>query len=242
MEKKNNINNKITEIKIDKQQDKQLDEYQEDSVYKIENSWKSLFLTYDFDIYELYFSENNNIYPKMEMLFEVFKEPCDEIKICILNDEPYRNIEESNGYAFSVDENINTKNKIPILLKNIFKKIKNEFPKRNYNFIHGNLKKWNEKGIFLLNCSLSIESNKPNSHIDIWEDFTNDVITQISNSNNKVIFLLMGKYLQSKKKYIENNSSNIIIECEYPDSIYFFDTDIFINIEKSLGYAFDWSN
>ena len=103
---------------------------------------------------------------------------------------------------FSVDENINTKNKIPILLKNIFKKIKNEFPKRKYNFIHGNLKKWNEKGIFLLNCSLSIEANKPNSHIDIWEDFTNDVISQISNSDNKVIFLLMGKYLQSKKKYI----------------------------------------
>ena len=62
----------------------QQEEYQEDSVYKIENSWKSLFLTYDFDIYELYFSENNIIYPKMEMLFEVFKEPCNEIKICIL--------------------------------------------------------------------------------------------------------------------------------------------------------------
>jgi uracil-DNA glycosylase len=248
MEKKEIINHKIIEMKTNEQKDAllyEVKEYQEDSVYKIENSWKSLFLTYDFDIYELYFSEgceNNIIYPKMEMLFEVFKEPCNEIKICILNDEPYRNIEQSNGYAFSVDENVNTKNKIPILLKNIFKKIKNEFPKRNYNFIHGNLKKWNEKGIFLLNCSLSIEANKPNSHIDIWEDFTNDVITQISNNDNKVIFLLMGKYLQSKKKYILNKPSNIIIECEYPDSIYFFDSDIFINIEKSLGYEFDWSN
>jgi len=213
----------------------------EESIYKIENCWKSLFLNYNFDIfYDIYFNQNQNqIFPPMKYVFEIFKEPCDEIKICILNDEPYRNIEETNGYAFSVNENVK---KIPILLKNIFKKIKMEFPKRKYKFNHGNLKKWSEKGIFLLNCSLSIEKNKPNSHNYIWEDFTNNVITQISNNKHPVIFLLMGKYIQSKKKYIIEKPTNIIIDCEYPDSIYFFEIDIFIKIEQYLGYSFDWNN
>ena len=215
------------------------DENNEESIYKIENSWKSLFLNYNFDILFDIYQNQNKILPQMNYVFEIFKEPCNEIKICILNDEPYRNIEETNGYAFSVNENVK---KIPILLKNIFKKIKMEFPKRKYKFNHGNLKKWSEKGIFLLNCSLTIEKNKPNSHNYIWEDFTNDVITQISNNNYPVIFLLMGKYIQSKKKYILEKPTNIIIDCEYPDSIYFFQTNIFIKIEEHLGYSFDWEN
>ena len=83
-----------------------------------------------------------------------------------------------------------------------------------------------------------------NEHKDSLMDYTVDIASKLfgHNNDNKVIFLLMGKYLQSKKKYIQNKTSNIIIECEYPDSIYFFDSDIFINIEKSLGYEFDWSN
>lgn len=213
---------------------------EEDSYYRLEISWKSLLSEYDFDIDDLY-SGNIEVYPPRELLFEVFKEPCNQIKICILGQDPYHNPNEANGFAFSVPED----KKIPSSLKNIFKEINSEFPERNYNFTHGNLKKWSETGVFLLNCSLTVEKNKPGSHMELWEDFTNDVIKKISIDNDNVIFLLLGNFAKSKKKYIVNPKNNII-EAVHPSGLSanrgFFGSNVFIKIENALRCQFDWQN
>lgn len=209
---------------------------------KIDTSWIPLFMNYELDLDELYSNDSNlKVFPPIELIFEVFKQPIYDIKICILGQDPYHNEGEANGYAFSVPDGI----KIPPSLRNICKEINIEFPERNYKYGgSGNLTNWVKQGVFLLNCSLSVEKNSPSSHIEIWEDFTNDVITKISIENPNAIFVLFGNFAKSKKKYIENKKS-IILECVHPSPLSaskgFFGSNIFKRIEENLGYEFDWN-
>lgn len=231
-------NNKITfEIKEEEECEDGEIEFGE---YKIEGTWENLFNQYEFDIDDIY-SGPEKVYPKREDLFNIFKVRSDEIAICILGMDPYYTDGDANGFAFSVNDSV----KIPQSLKNIFNEIQAEFPERNYVFNHGNLQKWVDRSIFLLNCSLSVEEGKPGSHINIWEDFTNDVITKISEDNSYCVFLLLGNFAKSKRKYIKN-PKNCIIETSHPSPQSFHKgfqgSGVFKKIEYFLGDPFNWQN
>lgn len=202
------------------------------------DSWQQLFDKYDINLKLL---DNTKYFPPKELIFKVFELDVTEIRIVLLGQDPYHNNNMANGLSFSVPDNV----KIPPSLCNIYKELIKEYPERNYNFISGNLDKWfyREK-IFLLNCSLTVEFNKPTSHVKIWRDFTDNVIKFISKNNSKCVFLLLGNFAKSKNKFILNKER--IVNGIHPSPLSahngFFNSNIFRLTEEKLGETIDWSN
>lgn len=202
-------------------------------------SWKPLFSQYDFDIDELY-SGSEIVYPKKEHLFRVFEMDVREIRVLLLGQDPYHGPGQAHGLSFSVPEGIS----IPPSLRNIYKELQSEYPERNYKFNSGNLEKWfyREK-MFLLNASLSVIKGKPGSQMDIWEEFTNDVIKFISEQNKNCVFLLLGNFAKAKECFISNKKR--IIKGVHPSPMAahhgFFGSGIFKKIEEILSENIDWS-
>ena len=206
---------------------------------KIHKTWKKLFNRYDFNLDELYNSEDI-VYPPKEQIFRVFEMNVKKIRIVLLGQDPYHNPNQANGLSFSVCDNVT----IPPSLQNIFKEIKNEFPERKYVFENGNLERWfYEEKIFLLNSSLTVVKNRPASHMELWEKFTNDVIEFIDLNNNNCIFVLLGNYAKSKKIFIKNKHN--IIQGVHPSPFSankgFFNSNIFVEIENKLGKEINWN-
>jgi uracil-DNA glycosylase len=202
----------------------------------IHNSWLPLFKNYNFDIDELY-NSGKKIYPPKNLIFRIFELDVKKIKVVLLGQDPYHGVGQAHGLSFSVPND----QKIPPSLRNIFKELKSCFPDRNYQFKTGNLERWfNQEGIFLYNCSLSVEERKPGSHMKIWEEFTNNVIQYISKNNDKCVFLLLGKFAQSKKEFILNEDKIISVPHPSPLARGFIGSDCFLQLEKILGNEINW--
>lgn len=199
----------------------------------IHSSWTPLFNNFKIKISEPH-------YPKKENIFKVYEIDVKDIRVVLIGQDPYHGSGQADGLAFSVPE----EKKIPPSLVNIFKELQIEFPERNYIFLSGNLKKWfyNEK-IFLLNSSLTVEPQKPGSHIKLWSSFTDATIKFISDNNPNCIFLLLGNFSKSKEKFIKDKSKIIYGVHPSPLSAYrgFFNSDIFKQVEEKLGEAINWS-
>jgi uracil-DNA glycosylase len=206
---------------------------------KIHKTWKKLFNRYDFNLDELYNSEDI-VYPPREQIFRVFEMNIKKIRIVLLGQDPYHNPNQANGLSFSVPDKV----KIPPSLQNIYKELCIEFPERNYEFNTGNLERWfTEEKIFLLNSSLSVIKNNPGSHMTIWNDFTDDVISYISKKNKDCIFILLGNFAKSKEKFIENKDRIIIGVHPSPFSANngFFNSNIFKKVEEKLQQEINWN-
>lgn len=198
-------------------------------------SWKPLFDLYDFDLDQL----SQPYYPPKHLVFRVFQKSVYDLKVCLIGQDPYHGEGQANGLSFSVNEGV----KIPPSLKNIFKEINLEFPKREYEFTSGNLDVWlDQENIFLLNASLTVEKGNAGSHMKIWSEFTDDVIKFISEQNNKCVFLLLGNFAKDKKKFITHG--NPIVEAPHPSPLAqgFIGSGVFRKIEAILGHQIDWSN
>lgn len=207
----------------------------------IHESWKPLFDQYHFDvdyIDEICSEHNTKYYPKKEHIFRVFEMPVDSINIVLLGQDPYHGPNQAHGLSFSVDKMVRT----PPSLLNIFKELKLEFPERNYQFTHGSLEKWNTNGIFLLNCALTVEEGKPLSHMNIWSEFTDDVIRYIAENNKKCVFLLLGAFAKSKNVLVKD--SKRCVEGIHPSPLArgFVGSNVFKKVESTLGFSVDWSN
>ena len=138
--------------------------------------------------------------------------PPSKVKVIIIGQDPYHGYAQANGLAFSVDNGV----RLPPSLQNIFKELSDDLghpiPK------NGNLEKWSDQGVLLLNSSLTVELNKPNSHKDIgWEIFTDQIIKKISDITGKV-FILWGSYAQ-KKEAIINSKKNLILKSPHPSPL-----------------------
>jgi uracil-DNA glycosylase len=202
---------------------------------KIHSSWKPLFdkFTIDIDI------DNADVFPPKEFILRVFEMDVSDIKIVLLGQDPYHGINQADGLSFSVPKDM----KIPPSLKNIFKELSLDFPDRNYKFENGNLERWfNEEKIFLLNAALTVLKGKPNSHMDLWKEFTNNVIRFIDENNKNCVFLLLGNFAKSKSEFIENKSH--IITCPHPSPLSrgFIGSNVFIKVEQVLGHSINWAN
>jgi uracil-DNA glycosylase len=182
------------------------------------------------------------IYPPEELVFKVFELDIQSIKIVLLGQDPYIKKGQAMGLSFSVPDGI----VMPPSLHNIFKEIKDEFPERKYKFDQGgNLTKWSESGMFLLNSALTVIENKSNSQQLLWTAFTDKVIEYISSNREGVVFLLLGLNASNKRKFI-NNTTNHVITGVHPSplSAYngFFKSNIFKKVEEKLEEEFDWEN
>ena len=202
-------------------------------------SWFKLFDEFDFDIDELYNSVEP-VYPKRENLFRVFEMDVKEIRVLLLGQDPYHGPGQAHGLSFSVPNGVS----IPPSLQNIYKELKSEYPERNYQFGSGNLEKWfNREKIFLLNASLSVLKGKASSHMDIWEEFTNEVIKFVSEENPKCVFLLLGNFAKAKEAFITNKSR--VVKGVHPSPMAaqygFFGSNVFKKVETALGEKIDWT-
>ena len=151
------------------------------------------------------------IYPPSSKIFAAFNHtPFTNLKVVILGQDPYHGPGQANGLSFSVSPNI----KIPPSLKNIYKEIEKDLnlplPQT------GDLSKWADQGVLLLNAVLTVRHKQPGSHQKRgWEKFTDAVIKKISTEKTGVIFLLWGNFARSKSALIDS-SKNHILEAPHP--------------------------
>jgi len=156
----------------------------------------------------------NICYPEYENLFNAFKlTPFNKVKIVILGQDPYHGEGEAHGLSFSVKKGV----QFPPSLKNIFIELKNDL---NINAPeNGDLSKWANEGVLLLNSILSVRKDTPLSHKDFgWEDLTDYIIKLLNSKKEPIVFILWGSYARSKKTYI-TNKNHFIIESVHPSPL-----------------------
>jgi uracil-DNA glycosylase len=179
----------------------------------IEESWK-IALQEEFN--KPYFSTLKNflleerkthtVYPPGKLIFSAFNHtPWDSVKVVILGQDPYHGKGQANGLCFSVTDGIS----MPPSLVNIFKEIQNDLgyplPKS------GNLERWADQGVLLLNAMLTVRANEAGSHQGRgWEQFTDSVIQHVSREKEGIVFLLWGKYAQAKEQLIDGTKHHIL--------------------------------
>jgi uracil-DNA glycosylase len=136
------------------------------------------------------------IFPKGSEYFNALDStPFDKVKVVILGQDPYHGPGQAHGLCFSVQQGVQS----PPSLQNIFKEISNEYPDRGVKFPHGNLTGWAEQGILLLNAVLTVERARAASHQGRgWETFTDQIVAELSQRRESLVFMLWGSYAQKK--------------------------------------------
>jgi uracil-DNA glycosylase len=188
---------------------------------KIESSWKE-YLKDEFE--KPYFADLINfvkseyttqkIYPPGKQIFNAFEKcPFNKVKVVILGQDPYHEPEQAHGLCFSVPDEVN----LPPSLQNIFKEIKNDLDIPISK--SGNLERWAEQGVFLLNATLTVRAHQAGSHqAKGWETFTDNVIKLLSKSGDHLVFLLWGAYAQRKGELI-NTRKHLVLSSVHPSPL-----------------------
>ncbi|WP_348824813.1 uracil-DNA glycosylase [Flavobacterium aestuarii] len=162
------------------------------------------------DVNEEY--QNFICFPPKELIFSAFNNcPFENVKVVIIGQDPYHGDGEANGLAFSVNDSV----KIPPSLRNIFREINTDL---DSIFIpsSGNLESWAKQGVLLLNASLTVRRDNPNSHKHLkWNLFTDAVIQKISDEKENVVFMLWGSFAQKKGAKIDRNK-HLVLESGHP--------------------------
>ncbi|WP_396171397.1 uracil-DNA glycosylase [Flavobacterium sp.] len=156
--------------------------------------------------------QNHICFPPKDLIFAAF-DYCSfqDLKVVIIGQDPYHGTNEANGLCFSVNDGI----KIPPSLRNIFREMNDDlgtifFPNS------GNLEHWAKQGILLLNASLTVRKDSPNSHKHLdWSIFTDAVIQKISDQKENVVFLLWGSFAQRKGSKIDR-TKHLVLESGHP--------------------------
>lgn len=153
-------------------------------------------------------------FPQKDRILAAFSE-ChfDDVKVVILGQDPYHDVGQANGLAFSVQEGI----RIPPSLRNIFKEIADDLQQAPSQ--SGDLSAWARQGVLLLNATLTVRAHQAASHQNQgWEQFTDTVIATISAQKQNVVYLLWGSYAQKKANLI-NPHRNLILRSVHPSPL-----------------------
>ena len=180
---------------------------------KIADSWKNI-LNDEFE--KPYFHQlisfvkeeykKHTCYPKGADIFAAF-DYCsfDDVKVVIIGQDPYHGPNQANGLCFSVKDGIPH----PPSLINIFKEITTDVNKDYPQ--SGNLENWAKQGVLLLNATLTVRAHEAGSHQNKgWEEFTDEIIKQISAKKEGVVFLLWGGFAKKKVKLIDVKKHHIL--------------------------------
>ena len=155
-----------------------------------------------------------NVYPPSEEIFNAFKHSAvDSLKVVILGQDPYHGAGQAHGLSFSVKAGV----PFPPSLLNIFKEIESDLG--NSLPSNGDLTRWAEQGVLLLNSTLTVRAHQPGSHQKKgWEVFTDEVIRTISDTRESVVFLLWGAYAQ-KKSLLIDPTKHLILKAPHPSPL-----------------------
>ncbi|MBP1616921.1 MAG: ung2 [Bacteroidetes bacterium] len=154
------------------------------------------------------------VFPPARLIFNAFEHtPFDNVKVVILGQDPYHNIGQAHGLSFSVNDGIQQ----PPSLVNIFKEIQDDLqipvP------VSGNLTRWADQGVLLLNASLTVVAHQANSHQGKgWEEFTDAAIKKLADEREHLVFLLWGSYAQKKSIFI-HPQKHLILKAPHPSPL-----------------------
>ena len=154
------------------------------------------------------------VFPPSSLIFNAFNlTPFDDVKVVILGQDPYHNIGQAHGLAFSVPDNIQK----PPSLINIFKELNQDLglpiP------LNGNLEKWAKEGVLLLNASLTVRAHVAASHAKIgWQQFTDAAIKALSDKKQNLVFILWGNYAIAKENLIDHDK-HLILKTVHPSPL-----------------------
>jgi uracil-DNA glycosylase len=185
----------------------------------LESEWKEVLADYmqsdNFKELSQFVEEEyatKKVFPKQEDVFKVFSlTPFSKVKVVILGQDPYHDDGQACGLCFSVPVGV----RVPPSLKNIYKEIYSDTGVVK-DMSNGNVESWAKQGVLLLNSVLTVVAHTPASHSKKgWEEFTDTVIMNISHKHEHVIFMLWGKYAQTKKLLIDT-SKHYILEAPHP--------------------------
>lgn len=183
-------------------------------------------------------------YPEESQILRAFQEtPFTSVKVVIVGQDPYHGSNQANGLCFSVERGV----PLPPSLKNIFKELHSDLGITPSS--HGDLSSWARQGVLLLNTTLTVRANEPGSHQGYgWELFTDQVISALNRSKEPLVFILWGKFAQTKCKEINENHHRLLKAAHpSPFSAYsgFFTSRPFSQTNAQLRAwgkeAIDWS-
>lgn len=190
---------------------------------RIEPGWKAV-LQEEFD--KPYFRElaarlhaekrdGRVIYPPGPLIFNAFElTPFESVKVVLIGQDPYHGPGQAEGLSFSVPHGV----RIPPSLQNIYKEISDDL---GVDMSHkdGSLRGWAGQGVFLLNAILTVRSGEPTSHSAIgWAQFTDAVISTLSQRREGLVFLLWGNFARSKRALIDT-SRHYVLEAAHPSPL-----------------------
>lgn len=146
------------------------------------------------------------VYPPGKRIFAAFDHcPFDQVRVVIIGQDPYHGPGQANGLCFSVRDGM----PMPPSLVNVFKEIKSDLGREIPP--SGNLERWADQGVLLLNATLTVRANSAGSHQKKgWEEFTDAVIRTVSAEKDDVVFLLWGAYAQKKGEIIDEGKHCVL--------------------------------
>lgn len=188
---------------------------------RINEAWKEL-LQPEFD--KPYFEElvrfvrgeyaSHTVYPAGSNIFRAL-DKCspDDVKVVIIGQDPYHGEGQANGLCFSVNDGV----QFPPSLRNIFKEINADLGTPIPT--SGNLDRWAEQGVLLLNATLTVRAHSAASHAGHgWEQFTDSIVATLSELKSGVVYMLWGNYAQ-KKGAIVDGSRNLVLRAAHPSPL-----------------------
>ncbi|OTG71297.1 uracil-DNA glycosylase [Acinetobacter sp. ANC 4169] len=203
-------------MSLTEQQQAKLDKIQLDA------SWKSalsdfLLSTKMDDLKQFLVTEiqaDKVIYPPNPLIFNALNTtPLNHVKVVILGQDPYHGPNQAHGLSFSVQKGV----ALPPSLRNIFHELNTDLgiPVSK----HGDLTRWAEQGVLLLNAVLTVEAGQPTSHQKRgWEDFTDHIIDVLNEQCEHIVFILWGAYAQRKGQRIDQNK-HLVLKAAHPSPL-----------------------
>lgn len=154
------------------------------------------------------------VYPPGSLIFNAFNlTPFDKVKVVIIGQDPYHEPGQAHGLCFSVQPGT----KFPPSLMNIFQELQNDLGLPMPQ--NGNLEKWAQQGVLLLNATLTVRAHQAGSHQRRgWEIFTDAAISRLSMQRSGIVFLLWGSYAQAKIQLIDT-SKHFILTAPHPSPL-----------------------
>lgn len=158
--------------------------------------------------------ENCTVFPPKEKIFRCFEfNDYDDVKVVIIGQDPYHDVNQANGLAFSVERGM----KIPPSLVNIYKEAHDDVGIDIPD--HGDLSSWAKQGVLLMNSVLTVEAHKANSHKDKgWEVFTHHIIEYMNKREKPIVFILWGNQAIAKAKVIDEDR-HFVIKSPHPSPL-----------------------
>lgn len=156
----------------------------------------------------------HNIFPDKDDIFNAFKYcSYEDTKVCVIGQDPYHDINQAHGLAFSVKDGV----KVPPSLVNIYKELKDDMGVEISE--SGCLDNWAKQGVLLLNAVLTVRAHQAASHRKLgWEQFTDNAIIKLNEREEPVVFILWGNFARKKKELI-TNGHHYIIESAHPSPL-----------------------